>query len=481
MIKHKQVVILQIDGLSYVDALEAIKKGHMPFLKKLLRGGEYEILRYRSGVPSTTPYVQAGILYGDNSEIPSFRWWDRQKGKTIQLMGERTFYDVRSNYFKKGHKPLLKTGVAIASLFAGGSKSAFAVSYVDKGNSQLTNSLSKKLFLHLLLNPLYTFRWHWHTIRKTAKISFEMVKTLVKRRYADWIHFPLYVLDQLFLFFPTSIAIKRAVGAGSPITYAGFYAYDNVAHIFGQKSAHGNGILKDIDNTVRGIAKEFKNRERTELIILSDHGETSFAYIANKTGKTLSEHLSVFLPDYKIDEYPGKSINPSGEKKGTIALTFSGGLAHFYDTQSMKKLTHKEITNKFPNLLENIVQIPSIAGIIVKDGNDHLFISKNLTIILNRKLTKKAKKFLDKFDKADIIAKQLIKLNSFDNAGDIILIGQHMGDSQISFEPPVCGHGSIGGNQGHPFIFLKKSLGLDSEKITDAKHLHPFFHSLIAS
>jgi hypothetical protein len=480
MIKHKQVVILQIDGLSYVDALEAIKNGHMPFLKKLLKGGEYEILKYRSGIPSTTPYVQAGILYGDNSEIPSFRWWDRKRKKTIQLMGERTFYDVRHNYFKKGSKPLLKTGVAIASLFAGGSKSAFAVSYVDKGNSQLTNSLSKKLFLHLLLNPMYTLKWHWHTLGKSIKIGFQMIKTLIKRRYADWIHFPLYMLDQLFLYFPTLIAIKKAIGAGSPITYAGFYAYDNVAHIFGQKSSHGNGILKDIDNTVRNVAKEFKNRDKAELIILSDHGETSFRYIAKKTGKTLSEHLAEFIPEYRIDEYPGKTIIPKAKSRGTIALTFSGGLAHFYDKSCKKRLMQSEIQTKFPGLLEKIVKINAIAGIMVKDGLDDLFITADQTITLNKKLGKNEKKFLEKFDKASIIAKQLIKLNSFDNAGDIILIGQHIKDYQISFEPPVCGHGSIGGNQAHPFIFLKKSLGLDAEKITDAKHLHPFFHSLIS-
>jgi hypothetical protein len=478
MSMHKQVVILQIDGLGYKDAVEAIENGHMPFLKKLLSSGKYEILPYRSGVPSTTPYVQAGLLYGDNSEIPSFRWWDRRMKKTIQLMGQRTFNDVGHKYFKKG-KPLLEKGAAIATLFAGGSKSAFAVSYVDKGGSQLTNSLSKKLFFHLLLNPFYTLKWHWHTFRKSSKIGLEIIKSIIRRKYVDWIHFPLYLLDQFFLFFPTYISVKKAIGAGFPVTYAGFYSYDNVAHIFGQKSSHGNGVLKDIDSTLKNIAGEIKSRRKCELIILSDHGETDFRYIAKKTGKTLSQHLAGFLPNCKIDEYPGRSINPTHPIKGSIALTFSGGLAHFYNTHEDKRMSYRRFRQRYPGLIEKIIQIDEIAGVIVRYGKNDLFITKNETIYLNKPLTKKAKKILGNFDTPEIIAEQLRKLNSFKNAGDIILIGKNHKDYQISFEPPVCGHGSIGGAQTHPFILLKKSLKLDTNHITDANKLHPFLHSLI--
>jgi hypothetical protein len=479
MLLKKKLIILQIDGLGYTDAKRAIRDGHMPFLKTLLNEEEYEILRYRSGVPSTTPYVQAGLLYGDNSEIPSFRWWDRKRKKTIQLLGERTFYDVEHRYFNNG-KPLLTKGAAIASLFAGGSKSAFAVSYVDKGNSQLTNSLSKEIFMHLFLNPLQNLKWHWHSLKKSTKIGFEVVKSIVMRKYVDWIHFPLYLLDQLFLFYPTSIAVKKAIGANLPVTYAGFYTYDNVAHIFGQKSSHGNGILKDIDNTFKSISKAIKKKEECELIILSDHGETDFTYIVNKTGKTLAEMLSGIIPDYQIKEYPGKNIKPKTKIAGEIALTFSGGLAHFYDTAGAKRMTYNEINSKFPELLQKLVEINEIAGLVVKDEDEDKLITKNEVFSLKTPLSNNVKKFLKKFDNPEIVAKQLSDLNSFKNAGDIILIGQHYDNCQISFEPPVCGHGSIGGEQAHPFILLKKTHKLDTSNMTDARHLHPFLSSLVS-
>src|SRR4029077_5049635 len=73
----RKLVILHIDGLG-ADMLErSLAGGRMPNLRRLIDTEGYVIHRYRCGLPSTTPFAQAGILYGDNSEIPCFRWWDR--------------------------------------------------------------------------------------------------------------------------------------------------------------------------------------------------------------------------------------------------------------------------------------------------------------------------------------------------------------------------------------------------------------------
>ncbi len=475
----KKVIILQIDGLGFDDAKKAIKEGHMPFLKKLLSEQEYEILRYRSGIPSTTPYVQAGLLYGDNREIPAFRWWDRGKKQIIQVAGDKSFYNVDHRYFKNS-KPLLRKGAAIASLYAGGSKAVFAVSYIERGNSKYINSLFRDIIVHLLLNPINTLKWHWHTFKKTSKIGLEVVKNLLKRKYIDWVHFPIYLLEQFFLYFPTSIAIKKALNANYPVTYAGFYSYDAVSHLFGKNSSHGNGILKDIDGSLRNIASTIKKGNECELIILSDHGETDFSFIEASTGKTFADHVATILPDYEIKEHPGKHIIPKIESKGSITLAYSGGLAHFYDNSKSERMVYKEIDKTFPSFIKKILSLEAIGGAVVRSGDDHIFITEKYEFYLNRPLSYRARRILSKYDKPEVVVKQLVDLNSFENAGDIIFLGQQENNQQISFEAPVCGHGSIGGNQAHPFILLKKSHKLDTENMTDARHLHPFLSSLVA-
>jgi predicted AlkP superfamily pyrophosphatase or phosphodiesterase len=81
----KGLVILHIDGLSAGMLERALDSGRMPHTRRLAESEGYVLHGYRCGVPSTTPFAQAGILYGDNSEIPSFRWWDRERQVAVQF------------------------------------------------------------------------------------------------------------------------------------------------------------------------------------------------------------------------------------------------------------------------------------------------------------------------------------------------------------------------------------------------------------
>jgi hypothetical protein len=70
-------VIVEIDGLAYDYLRQAIRQGYMPYLARLLRERRLRLARWRCGLPSTTPASQAGILYGNNWDIPGFRWYDK--------------------------------------------------------------------------------------------------------------------------------------------------------------------------------------------------------------------------------------------------------------------------------------------------------------------------------------------------------------------------------------------------------------------
>src|SRR5215469_13935315 len=99
------LVIIHVDGLSHRHLTRAVKLGYMPFTARLIEQEGYEALPYRCGVPSTTPFAQAGILYGDNSEIPSYRWWDKEAGLLVAFGSGSTFNRVADRYFA-GRKPL---------------------------------------------------------------------------------------------------------------------------------------------------------------------------------------------------------------------------------------------------------------------------------------------------------------------------------------------------------------------------------------
>src|SRR5690348_2759223 len=105
------LVVLHIDGLGADELQRALDEGRMPRLRRLIEAEGYEIHRYRCGLPSTTPFAQAGILYGDNSEIPCFRWWDRERQVLVKFGAGSTFDRVADKYFQGCH-PLTKIGRA---------------------------------------------------------------------------------------------------------------------------------------------------------------------------------------------------------------------------------------------------------------------------------------------------------------------------------------------------------------------------------
>src|SRR5438309_5556677 len=124
------LLVIHVDGLSRSLLLEAVARGHMPYVRRLLDEG-YEALPYRCGLPSTTPYAQAGFLYGDSSEIPSYRWLDKERRVVVAFGSGSTFWKVSDRYFA-GREPLTEGGACIAALYKAGAQDRFGPKYHER-------------------------------------------------------------------------------------------------------------------------------------------------------------------------------------------------------------------------------------------------------------------------------------------------------------------------------------------------------------
>src|SRR5690348_7504523 len=80
---RRGLIMLQIDALAYSDLRRAIARGYCPTIASLLAQGDFEIRRWFCGLPSATPYCQAGIFHGENAGIPAFRFYDKPAHKVI--------------------------------------------------------------------------------------------------------------------------------------------------------------------------------------------------------------------------------------------------------------------------------------------------------------------------------------------------------------------------------------------------------------
>ena len=80
---RRGLIVLQIDALSHADLRRALDLGYCPTIARLLRDGGYSVRHWYCGLPSATPYCQAGIMYGENARIPAFRFYDKQAHRVI--------------------------------------------------------------------------------------------------------------------------------------------------------------------------------------------------------------------------------------------------------------------------------------------------------------------------------------------------------------------------------------------------------------
>ncbi len=77
------LLMVQLDGLSEPVLRWAVRAGNLPTLGHWLRAGSHTMRGWHTGLPSTTPASQAGILHGATRQVPGFRWYEKDTGKLM--------------------------------------------------------------------------------------------------------------------------------------------------------------------------------------------------------------------------------------------------------------------------------------------------------------------------------------------------------------------------------------------------------------
>jgi hypothetical protein len=478
------LVIIHVDGLSHHYLQQALAQGRMPFTQQLIKREGYEVSRWRCGIPSTTPYVQAGLMFGDNRQIPSFRWWDKDAGRLIVFGGISTFKYVSDKYFQ-GTAPLLANGAAISTCYTGEAVETYRLSYLNRerlrGGDMPTKHPSVRYSIQRMaaswfMNPLHVLDLARVGVVQVWKAYHRYRRTRKRGARSAGKYLATHVLEEIFLHQMTRHATIQAMRENYPIIYAAFYSYDGIAHALGPESPYSTRGLLSIDRAIERVARQRLLQERRyEILILSDHGQTETVPYVDEYERSLGQQISEWLPAYEIKEFNGKEFIPPQTPAGHIVLTYSGGLAHIYFPDWPGRLDYAAVSDRFPGLLEKVAGAPGIEFLMVRDGSRDVLITPTERVDLAGASGSAGKvcSLLEKFDQPDIIARQLQRLNSFERSGDVIVFGAYSGGRQVNFESQIGGHGSLGGEQLFPFLLAKPEWGMDAERVTDACELYP--------
>lgn len=502
-------IIIQIDGLSYSHVQQALAHGLMPHLRRALDDGRLHLARWRCGLPSTTPAVQAGLLYGYNFDIPGFRWYEKESGVSVVCKRPDQLHALAGR-LSRGGRGLLRGGSSYTNLFDGdASLAVFTVSVL--GSTFFDNVRGLGFASLFLLSPGRVWRILARSTREYARDLARRMRTLFRPVTPPIGGASLFriVIDVVCAEIQT-FGVMLDIYRGVPAIYVTYFGYDDLAHHYGPDHPEAMRALRDIDACIHQIDRMRTQYRRCayDLYLLSDHGISAARPFEARFGQTLGQFILNSVGErLALDERVGVEKQPAAqvqyllqelevlerrlsqrgasvvrrarralerrapadpeflaldiERRGDIIVRSSGGLAHVYFNVAPRRLDLSELALLYPALLNRLMEHPGIGLVVGCEGRSR---ESGETVIMGpggTRLHTGGQVYVNGMDPLatlpdpETAARDLVRLASFPHSGDLIVLGAwHADGSVVNFEQQAGAHGGLGGPQDEPFIIM---------------------------
>jgi len=482
------LVLIQIDGLARPQLDKALADGKMPFLKKLIEREHYHLDHMYSGVPATTPAVQAEIFYGVKAAVPAFGFMSTDSQEMLRMYESNAANKIEKRLTDAGHEPLLKQGSCYVSVFRAGADNDEA--HFCPASQGWGPSLKEAGPLALIVMVLANL---WSVIRTCGLLLLEFILSVVDF-FRGLVTGEDFIRELMFI--PTRIAItilmrelstvgvKIDIARGLPVIYINLLGYDEQAHRRGPSSKFAHWTLKGIDDAIARIwrAAHRSSRRHYDVWIYSDHGQEdsvpyeilhgrSFADAVSDALSTLPQkprgyratgeqgvqlqRIRLFGGQWVQKLFPIKDPEDRQEGDAPMALSAMGPVALLYNIHC--KDTAPE---KIAQLIVEKTQAPMVLyedKRVTEPGAD----GEPLTKVRGWwrhgaiSLPEDGRKIMgDEHPFADEAAEDLANLCRHPDAGDFVVSGWCAGHESISFAIESGSHGGAGPNETHAFALM---------------------------
>jgi len=526
--------MLQIDALPYAELRRAIELGYCPTISEMVREEGYTLRRWFCGLPSATPYCQAGIFHGQNDGIPAFRFYDKAERRVITCNAPSGVQYIRDRITAPG---ALAGGSSYVNLLDGDAETvAFTVATRER-MSVFQRLGGWRMALLIALHPIRVARMALQALLEWLREEYERtVGELARRRTHSEGIFPLVrILSNVVVRELQTMAILLDVYLGVPVIYSTFMQYDELGHHFGPSSFQALRDLRRTDARIREIRRMIESAagRSYDLVILSDHGMTPSASYRVLYGETLGQTVTRILEGEAVrrgeeplrsaeafadtSEYAGMSaqlfdtaahVIPQQQRvmrwtlrrvrdwvrsrygirelilpekyrvegEHDVVVTYSSCLALLYFADHVRPLERSEIMEdeRRAGLYAELLAHPGVGLLGTRLGTSvHLESTIGRAVVADGRLeVLEGRNPLERYESTEPIVRAVEHLVSQPNSGDITIFGAYDGYEIVSFDDQIGAHGAAGGNQVHPFLIGPKHLHLDEARLEDARDLH---------
>lgn len=521
---RRGLIMLQIDALAYADLRRALERGYCPTIARILKQSDFTLRRWFCGLPSATPYCQAGIFHGENSGIPAFRFYDKPARKIITCNAPHGVQYIRDNITAPG---ALAGGSSYVNLLDGDAQTvAFTVATRER-MSVYQRLGGKRMGMLILLHPIRIARMLFQSVFEYLLEEWERLRGEIARQvtHSEGIFPFIRILSNVIVRELQTMAILLDVYLGVPVIYSTFMQYDELAHHFGPSSKQALYDLKRTDARIGEIWRmaRMAGGRQYDLVILSDHGMTPAESYRVKFGESLGATVERMLEGEVLSSHSEASeyadigprvieamalITPETRERTRrvlrrakgwlrsrygireiflpekyrvaaghdVVVTYSSCLALVYFADDERQLTRDDITSdpRRARLYEGMLGHPGIGLVCTRAPEGVHVAGKTGRALLEDGTVRvlEGTNPMEAYGTESYVVRAVESLVLQPNAGDCVLFGAYDGYDIISFDDQIGAHGSAGGDQVYPFLIGPAWLKLSEERLEDARDIH---------
>jgi uncharacterized membrane protein YvlD (DUF360 family) len=523
-------ILFEIDGLGETILREAVRDGHVPTIARWLAEGTHKVLGWECDLSSQTGASQAGLLLGSNWDMPAFRWYEKESGRTLVSNHPADAAEIERRR-SSGAGLLAPGGTSRGNMFSGDAPRCTATMSVIRDRSR---SKSGDFFAYFS-DPYGFLRTIFLSL---ADIAYER-RAARRQRRSGAAHvarggaYPLIRAAIAVVMRDLNVALLMAdIVEGVPVSYATFVGYDEVAHHSGIREPDALAVLKRHDRQLQRLERAVAQAPRPyHLVVLSDHGQTQGAPFRARYGVTLEQlvggalargqahapaavdeawgDVGAVLADARQDPGLGGRALARATRgravQGTVALgpnqealaervapsapdseqeaivMVSGPLGLIYLPRSPERLTLEQISQTHPELLDTLTAHPGIGFAMVRSRERGAVAIGAAGRHWLADDTVEGEDPLADF--GPHVADHLRRHDSFPHCPDILVnsMYDHATDEVAPFEEFMGSHGGLGGPQMHPFAVVPSEWPEPAAPIVGVEAMHEALRDWLAS
>lgn len=479
--RRRRLLIVHLDGVPRELLEEVLRSGRMPFLSRLVRTGAYHLDRAFWGSPASTPFFQAGLLYGlRHPNLPAYNWFDRELGRRVQMNTPRDALAIEERLGQR----------AGGSLLAGGGHTYFSLFQAEAGNRLCMSTLAS----FELMAQAFTHEMQGVLVARTQR-PLAYLQALGREAWAaarevvhwasslrDWRHERTFLISRVLLqrlgwsFVHTKALVDMVRGV--PVVYLVYGNYDEVAHRRGPRSVMALTELYRVDAHLAELYAVAQVVQPTyDVIFLTDHGHVDSAPLerrgrGQRLGEVLLEGPPLPLPEpVWRGLLAGRPWPVGGQQPPPVGaeVVEAGNFSHVYLEPGGRPLEARELVARYRGVLARAVHHPDIGLVALRRGDSAVAVVDGGVYGPEEVLGAPLAPGFSRHAVADFLR----ELPHMPNAGDLVLFGQALTrGGTVGFAWEFGSHGGLTRVETESLVCWPASAPVDLSGLSHCVQLH---------